>query len=145
MARKLKVFGGFAIVGGRQRRTVIGAETQKEAAARLHMSLYEFSRYWCETGTPAEVAARKARQCLVAYRASLEGEAEYAARSNDPELATAVHRALMSGVDGFIEDCRAARRLKLFNFPNGIVTQGPAAHVVAHRLENLNFKMGNQA
>ena len=61
MARKLKVFGGLTFMGRHQRRTIVGAETQKEAATRLGVSMYEFTRFWGETGNPAEVAAGKAQ------------------------------------------------------------------------------------
>lgn len=59
--RNPKVWGGLTFQripdGHRQVRTVVAASSQKEAAALVGVSMYEFRHYWCETRNDVEVRA----------------------------------------------------------------------------------------
>lgn len=59
MSRRLKVFGGLAARAGVavQVRTIVATTSQREAAAKVGVTLHEFSRYWCETSNAEEIRA----------------------------------------------------------------------------------------
>ncbi len=58
MANRLKVWGGntFPKGGAGQRRRIVAATTQKEAAGVVGCSIYEFRGYWVETANEAELS-----------------------------------------------------------------------------------------
>lgn len=58
--RKLKVFGGTEFYQGHQRRHIVAAYSQREAAEMMKkvcpgFTLYYFKGYWCETGNETEL------------------------------------------------------------------------------------------
>ena len=58
MARKLKVWGGLVIDGGKQFRTILATYTKKRAVELLEpfgISMYHFNDYWCETKNDIEL------------------------------------------------------------------------------------------
>ncbi len=64
----MKVFGGLTHPpASRQTRTIVAAETQREAAKLLRMSLYEFQTYWCRTYNKDEVAMALAEPGKLLY------------------------------------------------------------------------------
>jgi hypothetical protein len=70
MARKrnLKVFGGDVFFHrGKQLRTIIAAYSQKEAAEKAGISLYEMREWWCETGNPKELEVALAEPGVLFY------------------------------------------------------------------------------
>jgi hypothetical protein len=55
-SKKLKVFGANVFFHrGKQLRTIVAAYSQKEAAEKAGVSLYDIRTWWCETGNPLEL------------------------------------------------------------------------------------------
>lgn len=60
MTKRVKVFGGNTFVTGKQARTTVAANSQKDAIkfleiAGVRTNLNEFRNYWCETGNAQEL------------------------------------------------------------------------------------------
>ena len=62
---QLKIWGGltfFTVKGdhsNRQKRAVVAATSKKKAAEIVGMSLYEFNKYWSETGNQHEISSAR--------------------------------------------------------------------------------------
>lgn len=71
-----KVFGGLKQVGGKQLRTIVAANSQRQAAELLGVSVSFLKDYFPVTGAPAEVAAAMAAPGVV-LQATGERSKEY--------------------------------------------------------------------
>jgi hypothetical protein len=54
--KKLKVYGGFTFVDGKQLITIVATTSKKKAAGLIGESLHSFNKWWRETGNATEVA-----------------------------------------------------------------------------------------
>lgn len=52
---KLKVWGGLSMVDRIQKRTIVATKTKKRAVELVGTTMYDFNRYWGETGNVVEL------------------------------------------------------------------------------------------
>lgn len=74
MAKELQVYGGLIYKGGRQRRTVVAANSKAEVARLTGLPISEIRGYWSQTRNDAQVTAAMSEPGTVFQAANSRGE-----------------------------------------------------------------------
>lgn len=79
---KLKVFGGYIFVNGKQVRAIVAATSQKEAAGLTRESAKSIATHWPETGNEIEIETALSKPGVVFVSTGLTTRDFYEFRPN---------------------------------------------------------------